>query len=98
MLNMNDKKELITPKCPHCGITEGQMYSGFSKSGAQRCVCRKCNHKYTLNRKYPRAFKEEAIRLYQAGLSAREVGKILNINKGSVLNWVRESQRDSEKI
>ena len=95
---MDEREEIIVPKCPKCGSMDGQMYSGFSKSGARRCVCRKCKHKYTLNRKYPKAFKEEAIRLYKVGLSAREVGKILKINKGSVLNWVREAQNDLEKI
>ena len=53
---------------------------------------------YSSFSKYPKAFKDEAIRLYQTGLSAREVGKILNVNKGSVLNWIRKLQNDSTKI
>ena len=98
MIYMIENEQKIIPKCPRCESIEGQMYSSFSKSGARRCVCRKCNYKYTLNRKYPKAFKDEAIRLYQTGLSARDVGKILNVNKGSVLNWIRKLQNDSTKI
>ena len=95
---MIDTELLNTPKCPKCGSVEGQMYAGFNRSGSRRCVCRKCNYKYTLNRKYSEEFKERAIQLYKAGNSAREVGRILNISKTSVYNWIREFEEDSKKI
>ena len=47
--------------------------------------------------KYSDEFRQEAIRLYKSGKSAREVGKILKVNKGSVLNWVKKFDSDNDK-
>lgn len=94
MVDPSGKKNL---RCPKCGRTEGQMKTGFNRSGSQRCICKYCDCKYTLNPKYPEDLKQEAIRLYKTGLSGREVGRILNINKASVLNWIRKYENDTEK-
>lgn len=85
-------------KCPKCGSTEGQMNAGYSKTGAQRCLCGKCKSKYTLDPKYNDELREEAVRLYKSGMNGREVGRILNISKTSVYNWTKKLNNDSNKI
>lgn len=84
-------------RCPKCGSMEGQVKTGFDKRGSQRCICRICNYNYTLNHKYSEELKKEAIRLYKSGKSGREVAKILNVNKGSVMNWVRKFNEGGSK-
>jgi transposase-like protein len=82
-------------KCPKCGRVENQINAGYNRSGTQRCVCKICNHKYTLNgktRAYPEEVREQAIRIYYSGVSGRGVGKILGIGKSNVLNWIKKTE------
>ena len=96
-INMVNMGILTNRRCPKCGSIDGQMNAGFNKSGSQRCICRKCKCTYTLNPKYSNEFRQEAIRLYKSGKSARKVEKILKVSKGSVLNWVRKFDSDIDK-
>lgn len=92
------KGDIQIRKCPKCGSTEGQMNAGYSKIGAQRCLCGKCKAKYTLNLKYNDELREEAVRLYKSGMNGREVAKILNISKSSVYNWTKKFESGSNEI
>ncbi|MDR2753586.1 MAG: helix-turn-helix domain-containing protein [Oscillospiraceae bacterium] len=83
-------------RCPKCGLAENQINAGYNRSGTQRCVCKFCRHKYTLNGK-TRAYSEEkrrrAIKAYHSGMSGRGVGKLEGIGKGTVYNWIRKNDR-----
>ena len=81
-------------RCPKCESAENQINAGYNRSGTQRCVCKNCNHKYTLNgktREYPEEIKQQAMRIYYSGVSGRGVGKILGIGKSNVLNWIKKT-------
>jgi transposase-like protein len=96
------KKQTKDPnrRCPKCGKTENQIKSGYNRSGTQRCTCKDCNYKYTLNgktRAYPEEVRKEAERIYYSGVSGRGVGKILGIGKSNVLNWIKKTERDVDK-
>ena len=45
-------------RCPKCGKTENQIRVGYIDSGTQRCKCKDCNLRYTLNPK-SHAYSEE---------------------------------------
>ena len=71
-----------------------QIDAGFNRSGTQRCICKSCNYKYTLNPKsieYPEEVKKHAIKIYYSGTSSRGVGKILGMSKANVLNWIKKT-------
>lgn len=93
----NTDKSNLTPRCPKCGDIDEQVFAGYNRSGTHRCVCHKCNYKYTLDRIYGEEIKEEGIRLLKSGLSGREVGRILGINKRTAYNWLRASENNSGK-
>lgn len=37
--------------CPKCNKQENQVKIGYNKSGTQRCRCKECGTRYTLNPK-----------------------------------------------
>jgi len=81
-------------RCPKCGRCENQINAGYNRSGTQRCVCKTCNHKYTLNgktREYSEETREQAMKLYYSGVSGRGTGKAMGIGKGTVLNWIKKT-------
>jgi len=87
-------------QCPKCGETEKQMNAGFNRSGTQRCVCRDCKYKYTLNgktRAIPEEIRKQAIKTYYSGISARGVGEIFGMGKENVLNWIKKNGTSVDK-
>ena len=81
--------------CPKCGQTENQVKAGYNRSGTQRCICKACKYKYTpngKNRAYPAEVREEALRLYQSGVSGRGVGRMLGMGKANVLHWAKKNE------
>jgi len=87
-------------QCPKCGRIDKQMNAGFNRSGTQRCVCRECKYKYTLNgktRAIPEEARKQAIKTYYSGVSARGVGKIFGMNKENVLNWIKKNGTTVDK-
>jgi len=90
------KKQTIDPnrRCPKCGRAENQVNAGYNRSGTQRCFCKICDYKYTLNgkaREYPEETQKQALKIYYSGVSARGVGKILGFSKSNVLNWIKKN-------
>lgn len=90
------RKATIDPnkKCPRCGQIENQIKAGYNRSGTQRCKCKDCGIKYTINGKsheYPEETKKLAIKMYYSGVSGRGVGKILHMSKANVYNWIKKS-------
>jgi len=87
-------------RCPKCDRVENQINAGYNRSGTQRCVCKSCNHKYTLNgktREYPEEVKQQALRIYFSGVSGRGVGKALRMSKANVFNWIKKTGQGMDK-
>ena len=92
--NMEKREEQAQKQCPVCGSKENQINAGFNRSGTQRCLCKNCDKKYTLNPKsiaYPEEVREAAIKMYYSGISGRGVGKILGMNKSNAVNWIKKN-------
>jgi transposase-like protein len=90
------RKQTIDPGriCPICGRKENQINAGFNRSGTRRCVCKFCNYKYTLSpktREIPKETREQAIKMFLAGVSARKVGQLFGFSKENVLNWIKKN-------
>ena len=87
-------------KCPKCGRVENQVKNGNNRSGTQRIVCRHCKTSYTLEPKR-NAYSEEtralALKIYYAGASGRGVGKVLNMSKANVYNWIKKNDKKPKK-
>jgi len=82
-------------RCPKCNRADNQVKAGYNRSGTQRCVCNYCTHKYTLGGKtiaYSEEVKQQAMRLYYSGVSARGVGRLLGMSKANVLNWIKKTK------
>jgi len=74
---------------------------GYNRSGTQRCRCKECGTRYTLNPKrheYPDEIKELAIKIYYSGVSGLGVGKVLGMNKANVYNWIKKKKNDGEEV
>lgn len=87
-------------KCPQCGEEKKQHKQGLNRSGTQRCKCMICGRKYTLNpksREYSEEVKQTAMRIYYSGVSGRGVGKVLNMSKANVYNWIKKTEHSVDK-
>ncbi len=63
--------------------------------GSQRYKCRECVRVYTpqpLPLGYADEVKREAVRLYLEGTNFRRIGRLLQVNHQSVVNWVNAYQ------
>ena len=81
-------------RCPKCGKIENQIRVGYNRSGTQRCKCKDCGIRYTLDPKkheYSDETKELALKMYYSGVSGRGVGKVLGMNKANVYNWIKKT-------
>jgi transposase-like protein len=86
-------------QCPRCGAIENQIRQGRTSAGSQRCLCKNCGKKYTLNPKpnaYPEEVRQNAIKIYLSGVSGRGVGNILGMNKSNVVRWIKKNGRAKE--
>lgn len=79
--------------CPICGRQDHQQNRGHNASGTRRCYCTYCKKIYTLDPK-KRAYSDEkrelAMKIYYSGVSGRQVGRILGMNKANVYNWIKK--------
>lgn len=79
-------------KCPQCKNTERQNKDGFIEAGSQRYRCQNCGARYTPNPKphgYPEELRARAIRMYVDGMGFRQIGRQLQVDHVSVMNWVK---------
>ena len=77
--------------CPKCGEKTHQNRSGYNRSGSQRYQCRHCGKKYTPSPKtqgHSQEVRKKAIRMYLDGINFRRIGRLLQVNHQSVINWV----------
>lgn len=93
---MKKTTEAPEKRCPKCGKTENQAKKGFNRSGTQKVYCKECGANYTLNPKlhtYPEETRKLAMKIFYSGVSGRGVGKILDMNKSNVYNWIKKNGR-----
>ena len=86
--------------CPKCKTQENQIKIGYNRSVTQRCRCKECGTRYTLEPKkheYSDEIKELAIKMYYSGVSGRGVGKVLGMNKANVYNWIKKTKDKKTK-
>ena len=77
--------------CPYCQATEGQVKAGKNKSGSQRYRCQNCQRRYTSTPKthgYSADIRQQAIQNYVDGMNLRRIGRLLDIDHHTVINWV----------
>jgi len=80
--------------CPRCNAETGQMKNGKNRSGTQTMMCRHCRKSYTPEPKrnaYSEEVRDMAIKVYYAGVSGRGVGKVFNMSKANVYNWIKKN-------
>ena len=85
--------------CPVCGCRGNQSKKGFNRSGTQRCICKECGATHTLDPKqkeYPEEVKQAAIKAYYSGATGRGVGRLFNMSKANVYNWIKKTKSDVE--
>jgi LacI family transcriptional regulator len=83
--------------CAFCQRTEGQAKAGLNK-GVQRYKCAYCRRRYlaeTRPRGYPDEVRRAALSLYAQGIKIREIGRRLEVNHQTVINWIRTPSDDS---
>lgn len=79
-------------KCPKCGRIEHQIKAGYNYSGTQRCKCKVCGIRCTIDPKkiaYQEEIKKAAIKAYYSGVSERGVRHLFHMNKANVYNWIK---------
>ena len=77
--------------CCDCPNQTEQIKTGRNRSGTQRFMCRGCGKTYTPEAKkqgYSQEVREKAVRMYVEGNNFRRIGRLLNVNHQSVVNWV----------
>lgn len=81
----------MSQECPSCETKERQIKTGRNRSGTQRILCRRCGKTYTFEPKprgYAEEVREKAVRMYVEGNNFRRIGRLLDVNHQSVVNWV----------
>ncbi len=81
----------MSQECQRCHSAERQIKTGRNHSGTQRFMCRGCGKTYTPEAKrqgYSQEVREKAVRMYVEGNNFRRIGRLLNVNHQSVVNWV----------
>ncbi len=94
MENQATERERI---CPRCGEGSRQWKYGRNASGTQKYRCGHCKRIYTLKPKrhaYDEQTRELALKIYYSGASGRAVGRILNMSKANVYNWIKKNNDD----
>jgi transposase-like protein len=85
--------------CPRCGSSM-RHNNGKTQSGTQRAKCLECAKVWTINPKkqgYSQEARDQAIKLHFAGMSGRQIGKILGMSKANIYNWVKKTSSNVDK-
>ena len=93
---MRKSTEEAWKRCPKCGKTENQTKAGYNGFGSQRCTCKECGIYYTINPKrheYPEETRKLAIKMYYGGVSGRGGGKMMQMNKYNVVDWIKKERK-----
>ena len=80
-------------ECPKCGATKQQIKNGYNKSGTHRFKCKVCGARYTVEPRRTRHSDEtkiSAIQQYNNGMSGREIGRLYEMDKENVFEWIKK--------
>ena len=75
---------------------ENQVKIGYNRSGTQRCKCKECGTRYTIDPKqsaYPEETREAAIQMFNSGSSGRQVGRAFAMSKANVYHWIDQKNK-----
>jgi transposase-like protein len=78
-----------------CGSVENQIKQWRTTVGSQRCLCKNCGKKYTIDPKfnaYPEEERQAAIKMYYSCVSGRGMGRIWGMNKSNVTRWIKKTE------
>ena len=84
-------------KCYKCQ-SENSVKAGFIR-GIQRYKCKECGCFYSVEKKSDVKTPEQkrlALEMYLEGLGFRSIGRILNISYGTVYQWVKKWEAQTE--
>jgi AcrR family transcriptional regulator/transposase-like protein len=91
-LLVSHSKKMICPECESDRVAKNGRHQE-----KQRYICRDCGRQfvdhYTV-RGYPPETKQHCLDLHRQGLSFREIERSTGVNHNTVINWVKNSQRD----
>lgn len=79
------------PHCPECQRSHRQVKAGRAVNGNQRYKCQDCKRTYVQeNRRFrfPSELRAKAVEMFQAGLSYRQIGRLLDVNHQTVASWL----------
>lgn len=94
-------KNNLKRQCPYCKSETGQMKNGKNRSGTQTMLCRHCRKSYTPEPKrnaYSEEVREMAIKMFYTGTSGRGVGKVFNMSKANVYNWIKKNDLSTNEL
>lgn len=87
-----EKHGSLVKRCPHCGKNVHVTKAGRLPSGKQKFKCKECNKVFTpkpLRKRYTCCQKNQAVKMLEEN-SAREVARVFDCSKSSVLKWKKE--------
>lgn len=79
-------------RCPYCQQSGITIRYGLNRTGTQRYRCESCERVFTPAPKphgHALALRQEAVKLYLAGMSLRNIAKHLRVHHQRVANWVQ---------
>ena len=78
-------------QCPYCQNTEHQIKAGRTGAGSQRYRGKPCDRRYTPqpSQMYRDEMRRRAVQLYADGMSYRQTGRHLGVDRVTVMNWVK---------
>lgn len=85
--------QAVKQKCPCCQIEAVQFRSGLDNAGKRLYQCQACNCLHLYNPApsvYPRAVRERAIKLRQAGNKPMKIAAMLSVHHGTIRRWWRD--------
>jgi len=81
--------------CPHCGSSDLQK-NGHSENGTQRWRCVHCRKSFQLSYRYNArkpVVKEQIVELTLNSSGVRDIGRILGINKNTVVSELKKNSK-----
>lgn len=81
-------------KCQKCGNEE--IWKAGKPKGKQQYQYKKCRRKFITELNYSEEFKRKAIQIFYEGNSGRAVGRLMEINKSTVYNWIKALNKKTE--
>jgi transposase-like protein len=78
-------------KCPTCNAT--QFQKNGHRRGKQNYRCKNCGRQYLeayLHKGYSDDVKQICIRMYESGLTLRQIERLTGISHSTIYNWAKK--------